>query len=129
MAGKICNACGRLPGDSGPLINQSQHAYYLRHIIMQCNNYYGSDTFKNACFHGRRVKFFRENEDLPGISRTENLRGKHKIVLKHCHKKLWHQTKLTAMLMLYICIFLFFFFFLNKHTSRFNKYFKAPSAN
>ena len=34
MAGKICNARGRLPGDYGPLINQSERAYYLSHIIM-----------------------------------------------------------------------------------------------
>ena len=32
-AGKICNARGRLLGDYGPLINQSERAYYLSHII------------------------------------------------------------------------------------------------
>ena len=34
MAGKICNARGRLPGDYGPLINQSERVYYHSHIIM-----------------------------------------------------------------------------------------------
>ena len=33
MAGKICNARGQLPGDSRPLINQSERAYYRSHII------------------------------------------------------------------------------------------------
>ena len=30
---KSCNARGRLPGDYGPLINQSKRAYYRSHII------------------------------------------------------------------------------------------------
>ena len=33
VAGKICNARGHLPGDYGPPINQSEHAYYRSHII------------------------------------------------------------------------------------------------
>ena len=33
LAGKICYACGQLPGDSGPLINQIERAYYRSHII------------------------------------------------------------------------------------------------
>ena len=35
--GKICNAHKQLPGDSGPLINQSECTYYRSHIIMDCN--------------------------------------------------------------------------------------------
>ena len=34
MAGKIYKASGRLPGDYGPLINQSERAYYRCHIIV-----------------------------------------------------------------------------------------------
>ena len=34
VTGKVCNACGRLPGDCGPRINQSERAYYRSHLIM-----------------------------------------------------------------------------------------------
>ena len=37
VGGKICNAHKQLPGDSGPLINQSECTYYRSHIVMDCN--------------------------------------------------------------------------------------------
>ena len=39
MAGKICIARGRLPGDYRPLINQSERAYYRSHIMISDNDY------------------------------------------------------------------------------------------
>ena len=44
MAGKICNVRGRLQGDYGPLINQSESVYYRSRIINGSNAEICSDV-------------------------------------------------------------------------------------
>ena len=50
--GKICNARGRLPWDYGPLINQSERAYYRSHIIKFSNNLRTARQFQ-PCRRGK----------------------------------------------------------------------------
>ena len=52
MAGKFCIARGRLPRDYLPLINQSERAYYLNHIIKTFN-----DRGELTMFEARAVYF------------------------------------------------------------------------
>ena len=74
MAGKICNARGHLPGDYGPLINQSERAYYRSHIIILNEKRLFFFSLRPSPFH--LFFSFLTSSDRPRFSRFQKKKKK-----------------------------------------------------